>query len=184
MEYIKDNTGGDLERQDVEGQIIFSFPPIINSNCKVLILGTMPGVESLRKKQYYGHGRNSFWKIIYALFNKEPDIDYERRKRFLLENRIALWDVIMKCEREGSSDSNIKNAAANDLAWLFKNYPNIESVCFNGRTAQNFYKRNIAKTVHSYTNMSFYTLPSTSPAYRIRFEQKLTQWELIAKLLE
>ncbi len=83
MEHNKSNCG-----RDGEGQLIFSFPPIINENCKVLILGTMPGVESLRKQQYYGHGRNAFWKIIYALFKQEPDKDYERRERFLLEKKL------------------------------------------------------------------------------------------------
>jgi len=178
MEYNKSNPG-----RDGDEQLIFSFPPIVNENCKVLVLGTMPGEESLRVQQYYGHGRNAFWKIIYALFGQEPDKDYERRKGFLLEKKIALWDVLLKCEREGSSDSNIKNPVPNDLAWLFKTYPDIKSVCFNGKEACKFYRRLIAKTIPVDVERNFYVLPSTSPSYRIGFEKKLEEWKMIKKLL-
>jgi len=88
---------------------IYSFEPIADEKCKVLILGTMPGVMSLKKQQYYGYDRNAFWRIMYALFDLVPDDDYERRKHFVLEHHIAVWDVLMACEREGSSDSDIKN---------------------------------------------------------------------------
>ena len=71
---------------------IYSFAPIADESCKVLILGTMPGVMSLKKQQYYGFERNAFWRIIYALFDQEPDNDYEMRRAFLLRHRIALWD--------------------------------------------------------------------------------------------
>ena len=77
---------------------IYSFEPIADENCKVLILGTMPSVVSLERQQYYGFGRNDFWKIIYAVFGRKPDEDYELRKAFLLEQHIALWDVLESCE--------------------------------------------------------------------------------------
>jgi len=162
---------------------IYSFEPIIDENCKILILGTMPGVMSLKKQQYYGHERNDFWRIIYALFGLQPDSIYEDRKAFLLEKRIALWDVLKACEREGSSDSDIKNPVPNDFASLYNSYPGIKSVCFNGGPAERLYNRFVEKTGKAESERSFYSLPSTSPAYTIGFERKLERWKLILSLL-
>ena len=41
-----------------------SFSPIIYSDTKILILGSLPGKKSLELKQYYGHARNRIWKIL------------------------------------------------------------------------------------------------------------------------
>lgn len=162
---------------------IFSFEPIVDDKCKILVLGTMPGVMSLRKQQYYGYDRNAFWSIMYGLFDQKPEEDYDRRKAFLLQHNIAVWDVLMACEREGSSDSDIKNPVPNDFASLYKRYPNISSICFNGGPAGRLYSRFIEKPVEQGTAHSFYSLPSTSPAYTITFEKKLEQWKLLLKLL-
>lgn len=162
---------------------IYSFEPIVDDDCKVLVLGTMPGVMSLRKQQYYGYDRNAFWRIMYGLFDLEPDEDYERRKGFLLQHRIAVWDVLMACEREGSSDSDIKNPVPNDFAALYMRYPNIVSVCFNGGPAGKLYSRFIEKPGEHGVIRSFYSLPSTSPANTISFEKKLEQWRLLLRLL-
>ncbi|MCT4542364.1 MAG: DNA-deoxyinosine glycosylase [Vallitalea sp.] len=88
---------------------IISFDPIIGDEPKVLILGTMPSVKSLEINEYYGFGRNHFWKIMSDLFMFDKDLSYEEGKRVLIKNKIALWDVIYSCEREGSLDKNIKN---------------------------------------------------------------------------
>ena len=88
--------------------ITFSFPPISNIESKVLILGTMPGIASLKLNQYYGHTRNNFWKLLFEIFNEPFSTDYEIRKKMLLKNNVALWDVIKVCVREGSLDCDIK----------------------------------------------------------------------------
>lgn len=162
---------------------IYSFEPIADDNCKVLVLGTMPGVMSLRKQQYYGYDRNAFWRIMYGLFDLEPDEDYERRKGFLLQHRIAVWDVLMACERQGSNDSDIKNPVPNNFAALYTCYPNIVSVCFNGGPAGKLYSRFIEKPGEHGVTRSFYSLSSTSPANTISFEKKLDQWRLLLQLL-
>ncbi len=163
--------------------MIYSFEPIVSDNCKVLLLGTMPGVESLRKQQYYSYKYNVFWRIIYALFSREPDEKYENRKTFLLDHDIAVWDVLMACEREGSSDSDIKQPVPNDFISLYQQYPNIRSVCFNGGPACRLYSRFVNKKGEIDTSHTFYTLPSTSPAYTINFEKKLEQWRLLLQLI-
>lgn len=163
--------------------MIYSFEPIISDNCKVLLLGTMPGVESLRRQQYYGYRHNAFWRIIYSLFGREPDEEYEMRKAFLLEHDIALWDVLKACERKGSSDSDIKQPVPNDFNGLYLKYPCISSICFNGGPAGRLYRRFVGDTGRDSSLKSFYHLPSTSPAYTIAFEKKLEQWQLLLKLL-
>ncbi|MCK9217634.1 MAG: DNA-deoxyinosine glycosylase [Firmicutes bacterium] len=159
--------------------MITSFEPIVNKDCKVLILGTMPGAMSLEKKQYYGNKRNQFWKIIYGLFNKEVEEDYEDRKRFLLNQQIAIWDVLKSCYREGSSDSKIINPIPNDFEAFFIEYPNIKKVYFNGKKAEEFFIKMAKGEKYLKEGLMFYRLPSTSPANAIRFKDKLEQWKAI-----
>jgi hypoxanthine-DNA glycosylase len=158
--------------------LISSFEPIIDKGCKIIILGTMPGVKSLEKQEYYGHERNAFWKIIYSLFQCQITDDYSHKKAFLLQHNIALWDVLKACYREGSSDSNIKNPIPNDFGELLMQYPNIKAIYFNGEPAEKLFKRFVSKTL-SDINIPFYRLPSTSPANAIKFEQKFDRWKLI-----
>lgn len=163
---------------------ISSFEPIVDEKCRVLILGTMPGVMSLKKQQYYGYDQNAFWRIMYGLFDRKPDDEYEMRKAFVLQHHIAVWDVLMACEREGSSDSDIKNPVPNDFAALYKSYPNLVNVCFNGGPAERLYRRFVEKPgTMLFGGKNYYGLPSTSPAYTIRFENKFEQWKLLLKLL-
>ena len=112
---------------------IHSFEPIINEKSSILILGSMPGLESLRKGEYYGYPRNAFWRIMFSLLGEMPTEDYSAKKRMLLARGIALWDVIGSCEREGSLDSAIKNIRPNYFAGLYKKYPNIKHVFFQRR---------------------------------------------------
>ena len=105
-----------------------AFPPIVDANSKVLLLGTMPGDRSLRLQQYYGHAGNHFWKLIYTLFGEPLEPEYEARKLFLLAHEIALWDVLESCTCEGSLDSNIKNEVVNDFAAFYEQHPGITHV--------------------------------------------------------
>lgn len=158
--------------------MISSFEPIIDKDCKILILGTMPGVKSLEKQEYYGHERNAFWKIIYSLFQCEVIDDYSHKKAFLLKHNIALWDVLKACYREGSSDSDIKNPIPNDFTQLFMQYPNVKVIYFNGEPAEKLFRRFVSITLGN-INIPMYRLPSTSPANTIKFEQKFDKWQVI-----
>jgi len=85
-----------------------SFPPIADPRARVLVLGTLPGEESLRRAEYYAHPRNLFWPIVFALFDATPTTDYAERLAFVAAQRIALWDVCELGEREASADSTIR----------------------------------------------------------------------------
>ncbi|WP_138205126.1 DNA-deoxyinosine glycosylase [Haloimpatiens lingqiaonensis] len=160
-----------------------SFEPIIDKNCKILILGTMPSVRSLEKQQYYGNKRNQFWKIIYGLSNKEVEEDYENRKTFLLNQHIAIWDVLKSCDREGSSDSKIINPVSNDFETFFNQYPGIKTVFFNGSKAEELFIKLVIGKMCFKEGLLFYRLPSTSPANAIRFKDKLERWKVILSYL-
>lgn len=160
--------------------MIKSFPPISNANSKVLILGTMPGVRSLALQQYYGHKGNSFWKIIFQLFDAKATDLYEDKVRILLENNIALWDVLQFCEREGSADSAIKKEYPNDFTGFFNEHKKIKYIFFNGKKAKELYFKHIDID----TSMGYHILPSTSPANTwANLEGKVINWSIVKEVL-
>ena len=151
-----------------------AFPPIVDSGCTVLLLGTMPGDRSLTLQQYYGHAGNHFWKLIYTLFDEPVDADYENRKAFLLHHEIALWDVLASCTCEGSLDSNIKNEVVNDFSAFYQQYPAITHVFFDSKKAEQFYLKYVKKS----EGKSYHSLPSPSRANASKtFGQKLEAWQ-------
>lgn len=155
-------------------QKISSFPPIINKDSKILILGSIPGVKSLEMKQYYAHPQNKFWKIIFDIFNEELTLDYTKRIKILEKNNIALWDVIDTCERKGSLDSEIRNEEANKIGELLQNFPSIKVIFCNG---QKSYK-NLQKILPKDFHLPIIALPSTSPAHAsLKYEEKLLSWQ-------
>ena len=108
---------------------------------RVLILGTMPGPEALRRRQYYGFPGNHFWPILQKLFGLEDrPLSYPEKIRLLKTNRIALWDVIASCRRVGASDSAITRVTPNRVTELLKKYPNIRTVFVNGKTAERLFR--------------------------------------------
>ncbi len=158
----------------------FSFPPIANSDAKILILGTMPGKTSLEINEYYGYKYNVFWKILFIIFNKKYSEDYKIKKNLIKINKIALWDSLKYCVRKGSLDSNIRNEKANNFKDFFTQHPDIKHIIFNGKASFSYYKKYIGLS----NNFEYYSLPSTSPANaRKNFEEKLKEWRIIYKLI-
>ncbi len=153
-----------------------SFEPIIDPSARVLILGSMPGVQSLHEQRYYANPNNHFWSIIYAVFSMPIEVEYEKRIQFLRDKRIALWDVIKSCDRVGSLDTNIKDETVNDFEQLFACYPSLKLIVFNGQKAFATYKKHVGFDL---LEAEYLSLPSTSPANTMKFENKLEQWKLI-----
>ena len=157
---------------------IFSFSPIVNAQSKILILGTMPGKDSLKFNQYYGHSRNVFWKIMFALFDKPFSNEYKIKQDLLLNNSIALWDVLKVCERESSSDTDILKEEPNELIEFLIKYPQINHIIFNGKNPMIYFMKYVKESSLPYT-----ILPSTSPAHVIPFEKKFKEWSVINNYL-
>lgn len=160
---------------------IDSFEPIIGGNPKILILGTMPSVMSLEVEEYYGFGRNQFWRIMGDLFGFDRDDPYEFRKACVIEHGIAIWDVMQSCDRKGSLDKDIKNAVYNDILGLIQEYPSIKMVLANGSKARDVYRKQFQAHLPEIGLLAFY---STSPANAIAYEKKMVVWRQILEFLE
>jgi hypoxanthine-DNA glycosylase len=154
----------------------FSFAPITSKDAQLLILGTLPGEQSLQAQQYYAHAANAFWKIMFVICEQSFSTDYAVRTQLLLQHKMALWDVLMQAEREGSLDSAIRNEQPNDFAAFLKAHKKVHTIFFNGQNACKLFH----KHVYLQKEMTFVTLPSTSPAHAAKsFAQKLKVWEQI-----
>lgn len=133
--------------------------PVYNKDSKVLILGSFPSVKSREEGFFYGHPQNRFWRVVSAVCEKETPVTVEAKKKFLLDNHIAVWDVIQSCDIIGSSDSSIKNVVANDLRKILDVAP-VEKIFVNGKKAEQLYKKYIQPKI----DREAICLPSTSPA--------------------
>jgi hypoxanthine-DNA glycosylase len=159
------------------------FPEVADVNARVLILGTLPGTESLRRGEYYAKTQNSFWRIMDALVGAGLEKPYAERLRQLKTHGIALWDVCASAERVGSLDAriNFPTIIANDFRTFFANHPHISLICFNGQPAERLFLRTVLSTLLlPCADIRCETLPSTSPAHaRMRFEEKLAIWKAV-----
>jgi hypoxanthine-DNA glycosylase len=167
--------------------LICGFPPIAAADARVLVLGTMPSIASLAKRQYYGHPQNAFWPIMGRLFGAGRDVPYQERKRILRQRGLAVWDVLRECHREGSLDTSIRveSESANDFATFFRRHPLIHTIFFNGSKAQTAFRRHARPHVEALGRAWHYVrLPSTSPAHAGRtFDEKLAAWRAVARAL-
>ena len=168
--------------------ILRGFQPIGTARARVLILGSLPGAESLRRGQYYAQPRNGFWTILGTLVGAGPDVPYEDRLARLEGAGIALWDVCAAARRTGSLDAAIErdSVEVNDFAAFYAAHPQLRRVCFNGRTAAALYRRRVLPTLPALQqSLQQVELPSTSPAHAsLPVAAKLMRWrEALAPIL-
>lgn len=159
------------------------FAPVASPDARILILGTLPGIASLKQQQYYAHPQNAFWRILEQLFNIPADAPYHVRCQFAQDHGLAIWDVCHAAQRIGSLDSSIQGHSiiANNINGLLKTCPHIALIAFNGQAAAQLFKKHI----HLAHAIDTVLLPSTSPANaRLRFEEKLAQWQVLKQRQE
>lgn len=149
--------------------------PIYDEHSTVLILGSFPSVKSREIGFYYGHPQNRFWRVIAAVFEREPPQTIPEKEAFLHQNGVALWDVIQSCDIIGSSDSSIRNVVPNDLSPILR-CGQIRQIYVNGKKAMSLYQRFLAPQ----TGRSAICLPSTSPANASWTLEKLIEaWRVV-----
>jgi hypoxanthine-DNA glycosylase len=154
------------------GRRAAGFAPVIDEAVRVLVLGSFPSAASLAARQYYGHPRNQFWRILGEILREPlPRLPYPDRLERVLAHRVGIWDVYAACRRSGSLDSQIHAPRSNDLARLPALAPGLRAVAFNGQAAGRFQPQLAA------LGYACAVLPSTSPAHAARgFEEKLALW--------
>ncbi len=164
---------------------VHGLPPIVGPAPTVLILGSMPGVESLRQQQYYAHPRNAFWDLLGELFGARRELPYDGRRQVLTARGIAVWDVARECIRPGSLDSDIRNAQPNDFARFFHDHPTLRAVFFNGQKAAQMFDRLVRPRLGDAAGaLQFHALPSTSPAHAGKSRaQKLAEWRKVQEFV-
>lgn len=149
--------------------------PIIDKSTCILILGSLPSDESIRKQQYYGNPVNDFWRLIGEVIGEDiTSLEYEAKIQKLQEHRIGLWDVLFAGEREGSMDSSIREGEINDFSNLKNVAPNLRLICFNGKKAGEF-----EDTFREY-GIKTKVLPSSSGANRRYSKKRIVEWRSIA----
>lgn len=168
--------------------LVCSFPPIVGTAARVLILGSVPSVTSLARQQYYGHAKNAFWPIMGRLFGAGPDVPYDERKRILTARGVAVWDVLRQCYREGSLDADIRveSESPNDFVSFLTRHRRIHTIFFNGRRSEVMFGRHVRPTlVETNRPFRYILLPSTSPAHAARgFDEKLAAWQAVVRELQ
>ena len=155
--------------------VLQGLPPLLDANTRLVVLGSFPGVASLRAQQYYGHPQNQFWKIMATLLSPNATevlaMPYAERAQWLLSQGVGLWDVYAACERVGSLDANIQNAQPNDLQSLLTRCPQLKLIAHNG--AESFKYAKFTQVL----GVPVYRLPSSSPANAsMSIAMKLAMW--------
>lgn len=135
----------------------------------------MPSIKSRESKFYYSHPKNRFWKIMSIIFEEEI-ID---REKFLLKNKIALWDVLKSCWIVGSNDNSIKNEEPNDIQLILDTCP-IKVIFTTGKTAHKYYQKYFKDKIE----IPEICLSSTSPANcRKKLDELLEEYKIIKNYL-
>jgi TDG/mug DNA glycosylase family protein len=150
-----------------------SFPPVVDSRTRLLLLGSLPGERSLAEGRYYANPRNQFWRLIGAVIGTELEsLDYQARLERLQEAGVGLWDTVESATRTGSLDGNIRSLTATDLPGLAATLPELRAVGFNGGKSASLG----AKQLAGRPDLALIPLPSSSPAFTLPFEAKLRAW--------
>lgn len=161
--------------------VTHTIEPVFDKNSKILILGTMPSPKSRETGFYYGHPQNMFWNVISEVLCTGMPTSNPEKKQFLLDNNIAMWDVLKSCDINGADDSSIKNPVANDFSEILAS-AEIRNIYTTGMTATKLYN----KLCFAETGIASVYLPSTSPANRkyYNLEKLVSAYKVINEHIE
>ena len=163
--------------KDLANELFHPFPPLFDSQSRVLILGSFPSVKSRENMFYYGHRQNRFWPVVAAVFGERAPESIPQKSQLILSRHLALWDSIGGCEISGSADASIRGAIPNDLRIILDHAP-IQRIYCNGKKSHEIYMR----MIEPLTGRKAECLPSTSPANaRWTMEQLIEVWKVIRR---
>ena len=157
------------------------FDPVVDAHTRLLVLGSLPGEQSLARNEYYGNKQNRFWVLMSEVTGTDlVALDYPSRLAALRARHVGLWDVVAEAHREGSLDSRIRERDDNDLQALIATLPQLKAIAFNGGTAGRLGMKVLGKQA---THLHIVHLPSSSPAYTLAYAEKLNAWLQLRDLL-
>ena len=163
-----------------------SFPPVIDADTRVLVLGSLPGEASLAAGRYYAHPRNLFWRLIGAVIDVDlAALEYEVRLATLLEHGVGLWDTVRSGQREGSLDAALREVECNDLAAMLARAPALGAIGFNGATSARIGRPVLGGVLHGLPDLALIDLPSSSPAFAaMTLAEKTRRWLALRPYLD
>ncbi len=157
------------------------FDPVVDAHTRLLVLGSLPGEQSLARNEYYGNKQNRFWQLMSEVVGEDlVTLGYLARLAALRAHGVGLWDVVAEAHRPGSLDSNIRARDDNDLPALVATLPALTAIAFNGGTAARLGGKILGEQAARY---SIVALPSSSPAYTLAYAEKLLAWQKLAQFL-
>lgn len=158
-----------------------AFDLVADADCRLLVLGSFPGVRSLQARRYYAHPRNQFWQLMSPAAGIDlASMDYEARLAALKARRIGLWDVAQTAQREGSLDAALRAVEARDLAALPARLPDLRAMAFNGGAAYRIGRRQMGAD----PPVALIPLPSSSAAHTQPLAAKLAEWSQLGGWLQ
>lgn len=160
----------------------FSFPPVVDQDVRLLVLGSLPGERSLAAQRYYAHPQNQFWQLISPAAGRDlVPLPYADRLQALLAAHIGLWDVVASAERPGSTDAALREVEPHDIGALAATLPHLRAIAFNGATAYRHGMRQLAGTAPRFAVIA---LPSSSPLHTVGVARKLPDWQRLTDIVE
>nr|WP_219629816.1 DNA-deoxyinosine glycosylase [Stenotrophomonas maltophilia] len=147
-----------------EATLCIGLQAQVNVQCRVLLLGSMPGAASLQEQRYYAHPRNRFWSLMADICGFDAGLPYAQRLQAVRAAGVGLWDVIGQCERRGSLDAHIVRGTEvpNALPALIASLPELELIGCNGGASMLAFQRWVLPRLEAPPRLL--ALPSTSPA--------------------
>lgn len=157
------------------------FPPVVDAETRLLVLGSLPGAMSLAEQRYYANPRNQFWLLLETVTGGPLNaLPYEERLATLRRHHVGLWDTVAAARRPGSLDAAIRLEAASDLGGLARSLPSLRAIAFNGGTAARIGRGQFGDA----PRWTLIDLPSSSPAHTRPFAEKAAAWSALARYLD
>ncbi len=158
-----------------------AFDLVADARCRVLVLGSFPGAQSLRDRRYYANPRNQFWHLMSPVVGVDlVPLAYDQRLAALVARNVGMWDVVANANRVGSLDSALRDIMPRDLRAVMARLPDLRVLAFNGATAFRIGQRQLGPDA----GVECVLLPSSSPAHAIGLAAKARQWARLAESLK
>ncbi|WP_404333796.1 DNA-deoxyinosine glycosylase [Sphingomonas sp. MMS12-HWE2-04] len=155
-----------------------SFPPVVDAQVRLLVLGSLPGDRSLAERRYYAHPQNQFWRLMSPVAGTDlAALAYDDRLAALRTAHIGLWDVVASAQRPGSTDAAMRDIEQHDLAGLAATLPDLRAIAFNGGTALRLGLRQLGALAQRYAVVA---LPSSSPLHTVGIAAKQAAWSALS----